>query len=349
MIHYLENMVLIIILAILVLSISLIGLVFSSRMIIIAVEKVMEMTKISETGAGFVILAVISSIAEIVVAIFAVMENTVGITIGDIFGSHLFNIGIVLGVIIILGYCKERHSKTLVEINDILFIASIIPLLLLLAHFQEYEITGSPFIGVILIIIYFLSIIFILKKQRTDVKKGETHPFIQFDNEGNNITMIDQLPIRKIRKEFTRKQKTIIILKILIGGGIIILSGRLIITSAITIMYAFTIFPIIIGAKIIAIATSLPELSFCYIAAKKGKINLALGDALGANLTTGTFVLGIVLVLAPFKVNLVFFTEIIVFVIIMNLVLWRFLNKGGIAPYQGFILLFIYIIFQALI
>lgn len=350
--------------AILMLIGSLAILIFASQKTINLIENLMEMTGISESAAGFIILATMSSLGELIVAIFSVMEGEPAISIGDIFGSHVFNIGLVLGLLSVLGYLKICHSKELTELHDILFLASIIPLFLLLSHFQAYNIAGSPVIGVILIVIYFSSLIIITKRRK---KKIEQHPeqnstFIQVSceipasepNQNEKKEEKIELNVQKLennKENIVKDKKKIILtlLKIIFFAGMVILAGRLIITSAITIMETFNILGSIIGAKVIAIGTSLPELMFCYIAAKRGKIHLALGDLLGANLTTSTFVLGLVLLLAPFQINLVVFTEMIIFIIITNLLLMRFFSKGGISQTGGIIFILLYVLFQAIL
>ena len=70
-------------------------------------------------------------------------------------------------------------------------------------------------------------------------------------------------------------------------------------------------------------------------------------DAVGANLTTITLVLGAVLLTSPFAVNLTAFTEILLFVLATNIVLWRYLTRGGVSRLGGIILIIIYVLFQA--
>ncbi|TFG13924.1 MAG: hypothetical protein EU535_04315 [Promethearchaeota archaeon] len=324
----------VIIISIITLIASLVGLILSSQFIINTIEKFMELTKKSETIIGFIILAAISSFAELTVAIFSIIEKVPGIAVGDIFGSHLFNICIVIGILSILGFFKNVHEKTLIEIVDVLVLASIIPILLLISEFRQIMANGSLIIGIILISIYFISM-YSIGKSRVPILTEEDK--LNKDNKVSGNSIINN------------KAKIKLLLRVFLGGAIVVLSGRFTIYSALIIIEYFEIVPIAFGAKIISIGTSLPELVICYLAAKKGKVNLALADALGANLTTSTLILGIVLVFSPFTINLLIFTELILFIIITNIILWRFLMKGEIPPYIGIILILIYIVFQAVV
>lgn len=282
------------------------------------IEDFMEIIRLSEVAAGFVILAIMTCMPEITVAVFSVQHGTAGISIGDILGSHLFNIGVVVGLLATFGSLKKCRTEALVELIDLLFLASIIPLLLVAFK------AASFIIGVLLIVIFVLSFYRMSRKRRPPT--------------------FDHIKDRRVE----RKKPLIILITILITVAIVVLSARTTITSAIEIIKLVGISQPEIGAKIVAVGTSLPELAFGLVALKRGRVHLALGDAIGANLTTITLVLGIVLLFAPFAIEQLMFTEILIFVLIMNLILWRYLTKGGVTQLGGIILITVYIVFQAI-
>lgn len=89
-----------------------------------AVERLIELTGLSEVSAGFVILAVMTSTPEITVAIFSVLQGAPRISIGDVLGSNVFNLGVVIGVLAMFGYMKTCCEELMVELTDILFLTS---------------------------------------------------------------------------------------------------------------------------------------------------------------------------------------------------------------------------------
>jgi len=99
-----------------------------------------ELTGLSEVSAGFVVLAVMTSTPEMVVALFSILEGTPGIAVGDILGSNVFNVGGVLGMLGMLGYLKTCCTDFLVEQTDILFITCLIPLLLVITHSHIFDV-----------------------------------------------------------------------------------------------------------------------------------------------------------------------------------------------------------------
>jgi len=319
-------MALIISIATLITSLSI--LAKASHFTIKNVENLIENTGLSEVAVGFALLAIITTLPEITVAGFAVYQGTPSVSVGDILGSHVFNIGVVIGVLALLGAFTKCGTTSLIELVDILFLASVIPLLLVVLTFAKPLGTSSifphdliyKFVGLALLGIFAFSVYRMIK--------------------GKSPSTLDHISHRK-------KSQKRLLSKIFVGVAVALISARFVVSSASEIALALNVSPMIIGAKIIAIGTSLPELAFGFAAVKRGLCNLVLGDVIGANLTTITLALGIILVASPFSIDMIAFMEMLVFVLIMNLFLWRYLTRGGISQIGGITLLIIYIMFQA--
>ena len=306
------------IIQLLILAGSLAVLASASHFTIKAIEKLIELTGLSEVSAGFAILAVMTSTPEIVVAFFSVLQGTPGISVGDIIGSNVFNIGAVLGILGMLGYLKTCCTDLLVELTDILFITSLIPLVLVI-----FEVV-SPIVGIILLGTFVASTYFMTRKKM---------PVVEADKPS------------KAPKEGIKMA----IVKLLLGFVGVVVASRLVVESGLNIAISFGVPPILIGAKVVSIGTSLPELTLDLAAVRRGRVHLAIGDIIGSNLTNLTLVLGLVLLTSPFAVDMVIFTEILPFMLITTIVFWRFLTKGGVSQIGGVVLIMTYILFQAII
>ena len=298
---------------------SLVVLAFSSHYTIKSIEKIIELTGLSEMSAGFILLATLTSVPEIIVALFAVLDGEPGISIGDILGSNVFNIGAVLGLLGLLGYLKTCCTNILTELTDILFITSLIPLLLVIFK------VASPVVGILLLATFVANTYFMAKKRMPAVESN-----------GAEAT-----PERKGRT------KVIVMLLLTLTG--VIVAARLVVLSGVTLATILGAPPILLGAKIIAISTSLPELTTDFTAVRRGLVHLAIGGIIGSNLTNLTLVLGLVLLVSPFAVDTTIFTEILPFLLITTVIFWRFLTRGGISKIGGAILLASYILFQIII
>lgn len=309
---------------ILILIASLLGLASASHFAIKSIERLVEITGLSEVSAGFIILAVLTSTPEIIVAIFSIIQGNAAVSIGDVLGSNVFNIGVALGTLGILGYLKICCTDLLVELTDMLSIIVLIPLLLAISQYHIIEVP-SQIIGAILIGCFIVSTYLISKRITPPV-----HP------NGDATTI-------------SRRKKLVVIGTLLASFIIVVLSAQATVNSASNIAVALGAPSILVGAKIVAIGTSLPELTLDLTAARRGRTQLAIGGIIGSNLTNLTLVLGLVLLASPFNVDLTIFIEILPFLVITTVVFWRFMIRGGVSKIGGLFLLLFYILFQLLV
>lgn len=325
----------------LILLASLAGLAASSHFAIKSVEDIIELTGLSDISAGFILLSVLTSAPEIIVAIFALAQGNAAVSIGDILGSNIFNISAVLGLLGIFGYLKICCNDLILELADMLSIIALIPLLLLLNQYTPYEIP-SQLIGLILLLAFLINTILISKKKTTsrlicednecEIKKAKPH--LEED--------CDEGKERKLNK-------LTVIATLFASFAVVVLSAQFTVYSASNIALAFGIPAILVGAKLVAIGTSLPELTLDIAAVRRGRVQLAIGGIIGSNLTNLTLVLGLVLLGSPFQVNISVLIEILPFLLITSIIFWRFVMRGGISRLEGFILLLLYVAFQILV
>ncbi len=304
--------------SVIVLGASLAALSFASRYVIRFIEDLIEITGLSETSIGFALLSVITSMPELTVAIFSIMDGSPSLSVGDLLGSNVFNIGVVVGILMLTSGFLKECPEGLDELADILMLASIIPLILVVLKVPEL------LLGFGLLLIFFLTV---YKETRTRTLS----------------------PLSNQVSEKKRSQISRILMKILGGTIIVVLSARFAVSSALEIAFGLAVAPIVVGALIVAFGTSLPELSLSLTAVKRGRIRLASANAIGSNLTNLTLILGLVLLsslFGPFRLDVTAFSEIISFVLITSLIIWYHMTKGADCRLVGISLIFTYIIFQ---
>ncbi len=307
----------------LILVASLAGLALAGHFAIRSVERIIEITGLSEASAGFVILAVLTSTPEITVAVFSIFQGNPAVSIGDVLGSNVFNIGAVLGILGFLGYLRTCCTDLLVDLTDMLFITALIPLLLVISQYNIFNISSS-IIGLILLAAFLVNM-YLVARKRTPL-----------------VTLNDG-------KAVGERRKGTVVAALLLSFAVVILAARLTVYSALNIAVALGVPPILIGAKIVAIGTSLPELTLDLTAVRRGRVQLALGDIIGSNLTNLTLVLGLVLLTSPFRVDMTVFTEILPFLLMTTVIFWRFIMRGGVSKAGGGLLILTYALFQALV
>lgn len=295
----------------LILFISLIILAKSSDFAINNSVKLSKMVKLREVTIGFLLLSLATNLPEMSIAGASILSGDIGITIGNIFGSNVVNIGLILGLIAIIKPFKIA-GKTFKEFSTLLFYSSIIPLLLLLINITYA--TRMIGLGFVLLFTYFA---YYSARERIYLKVQEPVKF---------------------------NYKTVALLCLGLIG--VIVSSRFVVDSASRIADMLGMSETIIGATVISIATSVPELSLCITSVRKNHLSLALGNIVGSSLSKITLLFGVVLILSTFEVDASTFTTLLTFVILSNILAWRFLETNRkIEKTEGIILLFIFAIF----
>ena len=256
--------------------------------------------KISELFIGILVIGFGTSLSELIVSIDAVLKNAPELTLGNIIGSNIANILLVLGV---AGLAKKIKIPNISNIDSFFHLSVTTFLLFIFFFYNLNYMTGIIFI--LLFIIY----IFVIIKKMDNVKNDETQ---------NNTDFIS-------RKVFERP--------IIIGIPIIIFSilltifgADLTVNSAIKISLLFGISEAVIGLTLVAIGTSLPEIAAGITAARKMRANLIFGNIIGSNLYNILLILGFSSLFKNFsysKDNLSFEVIFLMFCTILFIVLTK--------------------------
>jgi cation:H+ antiporter len=291
---------------------ALIALAISSHVVIGSSIKIARITRMGELIIGFVLLAVATSIPELAVSISAVVTGEIGISIGNLLGSNVADLALIIGFAALLSPILIRR-KMLRELSTTLFFTSMILLLLLQLGYAS-RLIG---LGLLLIFVYF---IWWTVKRRVTV-----------------------LPQRRKRFDFLAFLPAIFWFSIGLAG--VIVSSAFVVSSASSIAALLGIASSVIGATAIAIGTSLPELAVNITAIRKRRYGLAIGNTIGSCLTNLSLVLGAVLVASPFVIDMSIFSTLIAFVLLTNIMVWFFMGRGRLARFEGSALLFVYLIF----
>ncbi len=246
---------------------------------------------------GLTIVAFGTSAPEAAISISAAFAGTTGIAIGNILGSNLLNILIILGISACIVPLHIGKSSIKFDIPFNLFITLV--LVLFGTIFGELNV----FSGVIFWLLMIGFLVHLFGAAKSEIKEQNT-------------------------KDVPKKQKNIILLFLYILGGIvaIIFGSDLAVDNATVI--ASDILHIddrLIGLTIIALGTSLPELMTSVTAARKGNADIAVGNILGSNIFNILFVLGTVSLIAPIPFSISFVIDGIIGIGVV--ILLYFLSK----------------------
>ncbi len=312
---------------VLVLLASLVVLDRASDWAIVNSIKVADITGVGRTTIGFILVAFSTSLPELCVSIFAALGGeSMGIAVGNVLGSNIVNICLILGVCFLAAALKGSETIKIVpamakeEIGTLyfgLFVASVVPLALLYIGYIGY---ASRIIGVILLAI-FVFYTYQLSKVKTLKEEGS------LGGERHKLPKYTFFA--------------------LLGVVLVVASSYFIVDSATYIALNVGVPPVVIGSTIVAFGTSLPELATSFDATQKGHLDLALGNIVGSCFINITCILGVALIGSPLAVNMTAFSQLVMFSLITNLLLWYFLSSEKISWREGAILLVMYAIFLA--
>ncbi|HAR70128.1 MAG TPA: sodium:proton exchanger [Eubacterium sp.] len=266
---------------------------------------------------GLTIVAMGTSMPEAAVSITAALQENAGITIGNIVGSNILNILIILGVTALITNVAIQKSTLYYEIPYMIAITIVLMI---------FGITGGEisFIeGIIfwLLFIVFLGYLFVMSKKGNSQENEE----------------VKDIPVWKC------------ILFMLVGGVMVVKGSDFAVSGASAIARFFGMSERFIGLTIVAFGTSLPELVTSVTAAKKGNAGIAIGNIVGSNIFNILFVIGTTALICTVPFESKFIIDTII-AIASGAVLWlgtyknRELRKPcGIVMLLGYAAYFIYL------
>jgi len=239
---------------------------------------------------GLTIVAFGTSAPELVVSILAALKGSADISVGNIIGSNISNILLILGISALFGSLYVKRSITAKEIPFSLIAVIILAILANDAMFFNSQVNqisrGDGLIMLLFFAIFLYYIFTVLKGSR-----------------------------EKIVPEIHKYSTPISVVMIVLGLAALVVGGNLTVTGASEIARLIGISERIIGLTIVAIGTSLPELITSVVAVKRGETDLAVGNIVGSNIFNILWILGFSSIIAPIN-----FSTAMNFDILVNLV-----------------------------
>lgn len=228
--------------------------------------------RIPDIVVGLTIVAMGTSAPELAVSVSAAITGSADIALGNVVGSNILNILIILGLSALILPLTIDPSMFRRDIPVLLFTAVLLPVLTLIGGD-----TIGRIAGVIMTVCFIGYIVWTLKAALDYRKKGG----------GEEESTLKTFPWWKSAL-FT------------VGGAaLIIIGGNVSVEAATDIAHQLGISEAVIGLTVVALGTSLPELVTSVIAAKKGNSDIALGNIVGSNIFNVLFILGTTVLIRP--------------------------------------------------
>lgn len=238
---------------------------------------------------GLTIVAMGTSAPEAAVSITAALKDSAGIAVGNIVGSNILNVLIILGLTACVATLSVAKSTIRIEIPYMIAIS----LLLLFFGWTGNEITFWEGVGLWVAFLLYLGYLFRMAK-----KNKETPP-----------------------EEASSRPLWMLLVLSIIGLVLIVWGSDVTVDAATALARYFGMSERFIGLTIVALGTSLPELFSSLTAARKGKADIAIGNIVGSNIFNILFVLGTTALITPVPFAARFTVDTIVAVLVGVLLL----------------------------
>lgn len=268
---------------------------------------------------GLIVVSFGTSSPEFVISLKAALENNGNISLGNVVGSNIANIALILGVAALIKPMKVQAQVVRREIPIMIFISLMLVLFLI-----DHELNRTE--GIIFsigIIIYSVISVYLAKKE--------------------NNKLIEEEFAEGISKKSLKTWLAVVF--IIIGLGLLIVGANLFLEAAVEIAKIFGMSQAVIGLTIVAIGTSLPELVTSAVASIKNEADIAIGNAVGSNVFNILLILGITAIIIPINAEEISYIDLGVMLIAAVIILPLSRTGFVLNRWEGALLLTGYIIY----
>lgn len=266
---------------------------------------------------GLTIVALGTSMPEFVVSLNGVLNGVDSVSVGNIVGSNLANILLVLGLTCLINPVSAQKRTITIDMPFLILIT-----VLFIIFCYDGILTARDSLIMLILFIGYMAFQIINRKDKS----------------------INQEDLEKMEKGHLIKNSLLSI------GGIIglVLGGNFTVKGAVELATILGVSNLIIGLTVVAVGTSLPELFTSVIAAVRNEHEISLGNVIGSNLFNVAFVLGVVPLIAPIKISpkVIHFDNWFMLGITLLMAIFVY-HKRKISRWQGAGLLGLYLVFIA--
>lgn len=298
------------------LLISLVILYFGAEWLVSGASSFAARLGVSPLIIGLTIVSMGTSAPELVVSVKAAMSGQSALSIGNVLGSNLFNIGIILGISALIYPLAVKRQLLKFDVP-----VMVITSLLFLVLFIDGKISFlEAFIFVFLFVAYMAYLFVTSFKNKNKVSE-------------------DEEPIKLY------KHWVIDVSLIAVGLIGLVYGSNLLVDNAIIIAQKLGMSEALIGLTIVAAGTSMPELATSVVAAMKRRSDIAIGNVVGSNIFNLLLILGVAGLIYPIETQDINIIDSL-FMLGISVMLWVFMKIGTrIRRWQGVIFLGVYFLY----
>lgn len=292
-------------------------LIISGDWAVKLLSRVAASFRIKDFVLGFFLVGLGTSLPELFVGITSAFEGNPVLSLGDVIGSNIVNLTLILGVLVVLGKGMKVGRKVAKKDMVFMLLISSLPVFLLL----DGSLSGVE--GLILLLAFALYLF-------TTLNDGDSF------NSGSGY--------RKSKKAGLKGTKDLLLLAVSLA--LLLLSADFVVKFGVALARDFNVNVMLIGLIAVAFGTSLPELVFSIRAAAAKKGSMALGNLIGSGVINSTVVLGATSAIKPIVADYLLFVISATFmIVVMAIVVAIAERKGGFSSRDGIAFVMLYALF----
>jgi len=295
-------------------------LIYAAKFLVEGSTSIARKLNIADLIIGLTIVSFGTSAPELIINLISGFNDKADLAIGNIMGSNISNILLILGVTATITSLKVQKNTILSEIPFSLMAALLFGFLANANLFNEgAELKISQMDGFVLLFFFSLFMLYIIfmARQNQDIETDE----------------ISDFPMGKA------------IVYVIIGMLGLFFGGKFVVDGAIDIATSWGMSETFIGLTIVGVGTSLPELVTSIIAALKNNSDIAVGNVVGSNIFNLLWILGVTATITPLPFNKATNTDILMIILASTILIISMVigKKYVIERWQGVLYILIYV------
>ncbi|MCA9353193.1 calcium/sodium antiporter [Patescibacteria group bacterium] len=310
---------------ILILAASLFGLIKSADYFTEYSEKIGLMLGMSSFIVGATIVAIGTSLPELVSSLFALGAGTTEFVADNIIGSNIANALLILGIAGVVAKKGLRMNTSLIDVDLPFFFMSMA-----LFGYFALDKTISLIEGIALLVFFGIFLIYNIKSEPSENDQDE---------------LIDMEERHEDTTDKNNMWKYIGI--IIVSVGVLAVSAKYLIDSILTLSELLNISSSTLTITVVAFGTSLPEILTSIAAVRRGNHGMAVGNVLGSNTFNVLLIAGLPAVIQPLAIDPTTFVIGLPFLVIATFIALFVMFDNRIRPWEGVAMLFFYAVFVA--
>ena len=288
----------------LLLMLGLVVLIMGADLLVKGASTLASQFGISSLTIGLTVVSLGTSMPELLVSLMSGLQNKPDLAIGNVIGSNIANVLLVLGIAAIIRPLPVRNSTVVSEIPFSLSAALLLGFLANAHLFSDYpELSISHVDGAILLFFFCLFMLYVYKTSKTNAP-----------------------PIPKVESDGTRLRAFVLMV---LGALGLYFGGQWVVDGAIGLARHWGFNEALIGLTIVAVGTSSPELVATAVAAYRNQTDIAVGNVIGSNVFNLLWVLGFTSTIVELPFEVVSNTDLVVVIASSAMVILALVSSGN--------------------